>query len=113
MPPMVKESLWAPESTTKGLGELVLICVLVCNLATSLGRHSVPCAAPPAGNHRVGPRIPKASTLLYPSQFVCLVSASWRTWTTSVQNTHGQREEGGRGWGDRIHLFALREQVTG
>lgn len=80
------------------------------NLATSLGGHHDPCAAPQGQAWD-----PQASTHLAfpsvrPSPSICPVSAPWRTWTTSVQNTLGQSGEGGA---NGTHRLARREQVTG
>lgn len=47
----------------------------------------------PPGLHPPG--IPSVCLSVCPSQSVCPVSAPWRTWTTSVQNTLGQSGEGG------------------
>lgn len=95
MPPMVKESLWAPESTTKGLGELVLICVLVCNLATSLGRHSVPCAAPPAATELgLGSQRPLPSSIHHRLSAWCLLLGGLGLLLSRTHMVRGRRVGG-------------------
>lgn len=82
------------------------------NSASSLRGHYDPRAAPQPHSVRPGtppglhpPGIPFCLSVR-PSQSICPVSAPWRTWTTSVQNTLGQSGEGGR-------PLTQREQVTG